>query len=177
MNKLQQLDLSLCISCNRFSSYRLVCSFLSVVSRLGDGVFWYCLMLVLPLIHGLNGLLISFQMISAAIPALMIYRFLKKTTLRPRPCAITPAVKQQTHTLDQFSFPSGHTLHAVSFTLIVSSHLPLAAMVLAPFAILVAASRPILGLHYPSDVLAGAAIGAIVATVSGYIPLFANISA
>ena len=176
MNKLQQLDLSLCISCNRYSSYRLVSTFLSLVSRLGDGVFWYCLMLVLPLIYGINGLLISFQMISAAIPALLIYRFLKKTTLRPRPCAVTPAIKQQTHVLDQFSFPSGHTLHAVSFTLIVSSHLPFAAWVLAPFAILVVASRPILGLHYPSDVLAGAAIGAIVATISGYIPLFTNIS-
>ena len=176
MNKLQQLDLSLCISCNRISSYRLVSNFFSLVSRLGDGVFWYCLMLVLPLIYGLNGLLISFQMLSAAIPALLIYRFLKKTTLRPRPCAVTPAIKQQTHTLDQFSFPSGHTLHAVSFTLIVSSHLPFSAWVLAPFAIMVAGSRPILGLHYPSDVLAGAAIGASIATISGYVPLFASVS-
>ena len=172
MNKLQQLDLSLCISCNRYSSYRLVSTFLSLVSRLGDGVFWYCLMLVLPLIYGINGLLISFQMISAAIPALLIYRFLKKTTLRPRPCAVTPAIKQQTHALDQFSFPSGHTLHAVSFTLIVSGHLPFAIWILAPFAVLVAASRPILGLHYPSDVLAGAVIGAGIAVLSWSLPVF-----
>jgi undecaprenyl-diphosphatase len=36
----------------------------------------------------------------------------------------------------------------------------------APFTLLVAASRVVLGLHYPSDVLAGAAIGAGLATVS-----------
>jgi undecaprenyl-diphosphatase len=35
-----------------------------------------------------------------------------------------------------------------------------------PFAILTAASRVVLGLHYPSDVLAGAAIGAAVAAAS-----------
>jgi undecaprenyl-diphosphatase len=177
MNKLQQLDLDLCISCNRISSYRFVSRFFSFVSRLGDGMFWYSLMLVLPLVYGLHGLLISFHMISAAIPALLIYRFLKKKTLRPRPCAISTVVKQQTHTLDQFSFPSGHTLHAVSFTLIVSGHLPFAIWVLSPFAILVAISRPVLGLHYPSDVLAGAAIGAAIASFSWQIPLFSMVLA
>jgi undecaprenyl-diphosphatase len=32
-----------------------------------------------------------------------------------------------------------------------------------PFTLLVALSRVVLGLHYPSDVLAGAAVGALVA--------------
>jgi undecaprenyl-diphosphatase len=177
MNKLQQLDLNLCISCNRISSYWLFSRFFSLVSRLGDGVFWYSLMLVLPLIYGIQGLLISFHMISAAIPALIIYKFLKQKTLRPRPCAVSPVVKQQTHTLDQFSFPSGHTLHAVCFTLIVSGHLPLAIWILTPFTLMVVISRPILGLHYPSDVLAGAFIGASIALLSWNIPLFSMIAA
>ena len=177
MNKLQQLDLNLCISCNRISSYRFVSHFFSFISRLGDGVFWYSLMLVLPLVYGIQGLLISFHMISAAIPALMIYKFLKKKTLRPRPCAVSTVVKQQTHTLDQFSFPSGHTLHAVSFTLIVSGHLPYAIWILSPFAILVAVSRPVLGLHYPSDVLAGATIGATIAALSWKIALLSMVPA
>ena len=174
MNRLQQLDLDLCIGCNRASSYRLVSHVFSFISRLGDGIFWYSLMLVLPSIYGTQGLLISAHMISAAVPALLIYKFLKKKTLRPRPCAVSPAVKQQTHTLDQFSFPSGHTLHAVSFTLIVTGHLPFAIWILAPFAVLVAASRPILGLHYPSDVLAGAVIGAGIAMLSWSLPVFAT---
>jgi undecaprenyl-diphosphatase len=174
MNWLQQLDLDLCIGFNRISTFRYISAFFSLVSRLGDGVFWYSLMLVLPLVYGLNGLVITFHMLSTAIPALLIYRLLKAKTLRPRPCAVTPAVKQQTHTLDQFSFPSGHTLHAVSFTIIVSGHLPMSFWMLAPFALLIAVSRPVLGLHYPSDVLAGASIGAAIATLSQYIPLFAD---
>ena len=44
--------------------------------------------------------------------------------------------------------------------------MPSMLIVLIPFALLVAASRVILGLHYPSDVLAGAALGAAIATTS-----------
>ena len=174
MNRLQQFDLDLCISFNRISSYRLVSSAFSMISRLGDGVIWYCMMLILPLVYGVQGLVITFNMLSAAIPALIVYKYLKKKTLRPRPCAITPVIKQQAHALDQFSFPSGHTMHAVSFTLVVCTHLPAASWLLLPFAALIAISRPILGLHYPSDVLAGAMIGGSIAYASLQVPfLFA----
>ncbi|MEK7737966.1 MAG: phosphatase PAP2 family protein, partial [Pseudomonadota bacterium] len=63
----------------------------------------------------------------------------------------------------RFSFPSGHTLHAVSFTLVASAAYPVLAPSLWLYTALVALSRPVLGLHYPSDVLAGAAIGALLA--------------
>ncbi|MGB5583358.1 MAG: phosphatase PAP2 family protein, partial [Gammaproteobacteria bacterium] len=59
MNKLQQFDLDLCISFNRISAYRFISPFFSLISRLGDGLIWYCLMLILPLIYGKQGLLIS----------------------------------------------------------------------------------------------------------------------
>jgi len=39
-------------------------------------------------------------------------------------------------------------------------------LLLVPFALLVAASRVILGLHYPTDVLAGATLGALIAAAS-----------
>jgi undecaprenyl-diphosphatase len=74
--------------------------------------------------------------------------------------------------LDQFSFPSGHTLHSVAFTLVVYYHFPGSVWLLTPFTLLVAISRPLLGLHYPSDVLAGAAIGATIALCSQQLPLF-----
>jgi undecaprenyl-diphosphatase len=61
--------------------------------------------------------------------------------------------------LDKFSFPSGHTLHAVAFTTLAWHYHPLLGMALMPFTCVVALSRIVLGLHYPSDVLAGALIG------------------
>ena len=42
-------------------------------------------------------------------------------------------------------------------------HFPELLWVLLPLAALIAASRVVLGLHYPSDVIAGAAIGAALA--------------
>ncbi len=41
--------------------------------------------------------------------------------------------------------------------------LPWLALALAPFALAVALSRVVLGLHYPSDVAAGAAVGGLLA--------------
>ena len=76
--------------------------------------------------------------------------------LRARHDRILPRVAP----LDEYSFPSGHTLHAVSFTLIAVHYYPKLAWLLLPFAVLVALSRVVLGLHYPSDVLAGALLGA-----------------
>jgi len=57
-------------------------------------------------------------------------------------------------------------LHAVAFTIIAVAYYPMLAWLLVPFSLLVAMSRLILGLHYPSDVLAGAALGALVAASS-----------
>jgi undecaprenyl-diphosphatase len=65
--------------------------------------------------------------------------------------------------LDRYSFPSGHTLHAVSFTWQAVAHFPQLAWILIPLALLIALSRVVLGLHYPTDVIAGAAVGALLA--------------
>ena len=92
----------------------------------------------------------------------------KQRCVRERPFVTDAQIRCGTPPLDRYSFPSGHTLHAVSFTSVFGSFDPLLLVVAAPFAVLVALSRIVLGLHYPSDVLAGAAIGAALAfSVSG----------
>ena len=57
------------------------------------------------------------------------------------------------------SFPSGHTAAAVAFVTGASTELPVLAPILVPLAGAVAYSRVHTGVHYPSDVAAGAAIG------------------
>lgn len=173
MNRLHQWDLDLCIRFNRISVHRPVELLFRAVSRLGNGAFWYGLMLVLPLFGGAAGWQASAHMLVSAAPALLIYKILKKSTSRQRPCKVHPRVRQKAAALDRFSFPSGHTLHAVNFTLVCSAYLPELAAPLAWFTAMVALSRPVLGLHYPSDVLAGAAIGTLVAVASLQLPLFA----
>jgi undecaprenyl-diphosphatase len=57
------------------------------------------------------------------------------------------------------SFPSTHTASAFAFAGATSAQLPHAGPVLGPLALLVAWTRPAGGRHYPTDILAGAAIG------------------
>lgn len=131
----------------------------AAVSRLGDGVFWYGLMLLLPLLHGAEGLATSVRLALAGLLGLAIYRCLKERLVRERPCHLHPRIRAGARALDRYSFPSGHTLHAVSFTIIATAAFPALGWLLVPFTLLVALSRVILGLHYPSDVVAGALLG------------------
>lgn len=166
LQQINQWDAELCRFCNRQSRYLSVRNLFRTVSRLGDGIFWYALM---------AGLLLRYQ--SGALPAVThmlivgmvctpIYKLIKGKALRPRPFNVYPSIVCTGKTLDQFSFPSGHTLHAVAFSIIAVAYFPSLLWLVLPFTVLVALSRPILGLHYPSDVLAGAAIGATLATAS-----------
>jgi undecaprenyl-diphosphatase len=102
-------------------------------------------------------------MAAAAAVGLALYKWLKMRTCRPRPYQVRAAIRPGADPLDQFSFPSGHTLHAVAFAILFTAFSPPLGWLVWPFAALVAASRVVLGLHYPSDVLAGAAIGAALA--------------
>ena len=106
------------------------------------------------------------HMAAAGLACTLLYKWLKAKTLRPRPFEFYREIILSVPPLDRYSFPSGHTLHAVAFSLVALAYYPALALVLLPFTLLVAASRLVLGLHYPSDVLAGAAIGAAVAGAS-----------
>ncbi len=136
---------------------------LRLASRLGDGAFWYSVMLALTVAQGRPGLEAVLRMLAAGVVGFAVYKPLKSSTTRARPYQAPGDVRAGIAPLDAFSFPSGHTLHAVAFTVVAVSHFPALVSVLVPFTLLVALSRVVLGLHYPSDVLAGAAIGAAVA--------------
>ncbi len=149
----------LCLAMNRWGARHALRRFFGVVSRLGDGVFWYALMAVLAAFSGPRGIVAALHMALTGLVAAAMYRGLKRWTRRPRPFRTHDGIVPYIAPLDEFSFPSGHTLHAVSFTLIALAYFPLLAPVLVPFTLLVALSRIVLGLHYPSDVLAATVIG------------------
>jgi undecaprenyl-diphosphatase len=163
ISRLYRIDAALCLRCNRSSRHRSVRLTFRLISRLGNGVFWYALMGALLLADGAAAAPTIMRMAIAGMLGVLLYKWIKKHTLRPRPYQVVPQVEAAAAPLDQFSFPSGHTLHAVSFSMIAAAHYPALAALVFGFAALVAISRPILGLHYPSDVVAGAAIGAALA--------------
>jgi undecaprenyl-diphosphatase len=161
--RMDVVELACCRFLNRSTELTLVRAFFRIISRLGDGVFWYGVMLMLPLAYGETGARVTLQMALTGLVGLALYRCLKSRLVRERPHVSHAAVRAAAPALDRYSFPSGHTLHAVAFTLLAIG--PFGSL-LVPFAALVALSRVILGLHYPSDVLAGGAIGYALAALS-----------
>ena len=153
-------DETWCLRLNRASGVRWIRALFRAVSRLGDGVFWYVLMGGILLADGSAAVGPVLRMVAVGTAGLALYKWLKKRTSRPRPYQVRAAIRLGADPLDQFGFPSGHTLHAVAFSVLLTAYHPPLAWLAGPFALLVAASRVVLGLHYPTDVLAGAAIGA-----------------
>lgn len=160
---LDQVELEACRRLNRVTGGAAGRRMFQLASRLGDGILWYLLIAVLALGFGQAGREAALQCAMAGVAGLLVYRYLKNRLVRERPYMTHAAIVCAGRPLDRFSFPSGHTLHAVSFTLIAITAVPLLALVLVPAAVLIALSRVVLGLHYPSDVLAGALLGAGIA--------------
>jgi undecaprenyl-diphosphatase len=63
---------------------------------------------------------------------------------------------------DRFSFPSGHALNAFAIGSVIALAFPNIAVPVLAVAASVGASRVVLGLHWLSDVLAGAVGGALI---------------
>lgn len=163
--KMLNLDLKGCIYLNHFSHSERVAYFFKLISRLGDGIFWYAM---LAAVWVLQGLMYGLQMLYLIISSLAgtgVYRVLKNKTVRPRPYQVHQVIRLGEHPLDHFSFPSGHTLHAVMATTLLGYVQPILLVLMLPFTVLVAVSRMVLGLHYPSDVAVGALIGGAVASI------------
>lgn len=159
------LDLKGCLYLNHLSHTQSIASFFKVISRLGDGTFWYVMLGLVWLQMGWAfGLQLLYVVITGSLGT-AIYKFLKQKTVRPRPYQVHQVIILGERPLDHFSFPSGHTLHAVMATIVFGYIQPILLIIMLPFTLLVALSRMVLGLHYPSDVIVGALIGSSVASV------------
>jgi len=88
----------------------------------------------------------------------MIVQFLKWAVNRPRPFKALDDLKPGRASAPGFSFPSGHTCAAFAIAISVSYFFPVFIAPLIALAVLVGISRIYLGVHYPSDVLAGSVI-------------------
>ncbi len=158
-------EMNLCVQANKLCDYDVLRKLFVISSITGNGPFWYIFILLIPLIYGSENTSVSLRMTSAGLIGLLIYKAIKHYTVRHRPYTHNSSINLGTSPLDQYSFPSGHTLHAVSFTIIASHYIPGIVWFLLPLTSLIALSRVVLGLHYPTDVIAGFAIGSSVAVI------------
>jgi undecaprenyl-diphosphatase len=146
---------------NRWYAPRWVRVWMLCATRGGDGWLWYALGLVLLLFGGEQRFLAVGTAALAAGVGIGLFLTLKRATRRKRPGE--PHCWADLLPPDQFSFPSGHTITAFAVSITLAGFYPDLTIGLLFCAVSVAASRILLGMHFLSDVLAGAAIGSLLA--------------
>jgi undecaprenyl-diphosphatase len=146
---------------HRWFAPRWVRLWMIAATRGGDGWLWYALGLALLILGGEQGQRAVLQSSLAAGCGVALFLLLKRATRRRRPCAIEPHCWATLLPPDHFSFPSGHTITAFAVAVPVIVHFPGSAPGVLFCAFSIAASRVLLGMHFLSDVLAGAVIGSL----------------
>ena len=146
---------------NRWQPPRWIRLWMICATRGGDGWLWYTLGLIILLFGGAERFLAVGCAGLAAGAGILVFLKLKRVTGRKRPCSIEPSCWARLLPPDQFSFPSGHTITAFAVSLPMMHFYPELMAGLLFCACSIAISRILLGLHFLSDVVAGAAIGVL----------------
>ena len=157
---------------NRWPAPRWIRVWMICATRGGDGWLWYGMGLIILLFGGYDRFLAVGAAALAAAVGIAVFLRLKKATGRKRPGTFEPHCWATLLPPDQFSFPSGHTITAFAVAVSLSMFYPSLAIGLLFCAVSVALSRILLGMHFLSDVLAGACIGALLAYLSVHLVRF-----
>jgi undecaprenyl-diphosphatase len=118
LSSLSSWDGEACLRVNAINRGRTGATIFALASRLGDGAVWWGLMVALPLVFHRQGLRESLLMLSCGAASTLAYKCIKRSTRRPRPGEVYDSLLLTVAPLDRYSFPSGHTLHALSFTIL-----------------------------------------------------------
>lgn len=163
LENLYRFDSRMLLWCTHSRHQRLLVQLAKNISRSGDGHLQILIPSLFLLIDKQQGAQFFLVVLAAFSIQLPIYWLLKNCLKRRRPPEIIPSFQSSITASDQFSFPSGHSSAAFLLANLTALFYGIVAWPLYVWASFVALSRVILGVHFPSDILAGIALGTLVA--------------
>ncbi|WP_289028846.1 phosphatase PAP2 family protein [uncultured Paraglaciecola sp.] len=142
------------------------CRWIKWLSKTGDGQLYLIIGLLLWYLEPEHGDLFLYTALLAYAFEVPLYILLKKSLRRQRPCNQQTNIAAHIVPSDKFSLPSGHTAAAFLMASLLASFYPIIAIPVYTWACCIGCSRVLLGVHYPGDILAGAALGIGISVLS-----------
>lgn len=136
------------------------------LSHSGDGYLYPVIGLLVLIFKPSHGAVFWATTALAFAIELPFYKILKNAIRRERPCNILGGVECKIQSSDRFSFPSGHTAGAFIMATMACYFFPVFAPLMFLWALAIGFSRIFLGVHYPTDILAGSLLGVLSAVAS-----------
>ncbi len=160
MQQLVELDGNILLWIQEHLRCDVMTAIMKVVTMLGDKGIFLIAVAVLLIAYRPTRKAGMAAMLGLVINLLIVNVWLKNMVDRTRPYYVVEGLNCLLPPQWDSSFPSGHTSHAFVMVVVIWSTLKRKYGVIAlVMAILIAFSRLYLGVHYPSDVLAGVVIG------------------
>ncbi|MCI2283581.1 phosphatase PAP2 family protein [Colwellia sp. MSW7] len=159
INSVYRHDCRLLLWCVKSHSYRRFIFWIKWLSRSGDGYIQLLIPAYFLYSDGQAGRDFFIVVLTAFAFERSLYFSIKNSLKRPRPPAVIPYFLAMVTPADQFSFPSGHTMASFLLATLVLAYVGSDAYPVAIWAAGVGVSRVVLGVHFPTDILAGASLG------------------
>ncbi|CAH0541449.1 phosphatase PAP2 family protein [Vibrio marisflavi] len=154
---------SFCL-CHRFNQQ--VASISKAVSHTGDGHLYIVMAVLASVIDKPNGAMFFAVGLLAFAFELPTYIAIKKIFKRRRPGQFSSLLPSFITPADQYSLPSGHTAAGFVMATLIGHFYPAMFSFAVVWALAIGASRILLGVHFFSDIILGAALGVACASTA-----------
>lgn len=142
------------------------CQWVKWLSKTGDGQLYLLIGIVLWWLEPNHGALFLYTGLLAYTLEIPVYLLLKSSLKRERPCNHIVNLNAHIKPSDKFSLPSGHTAAAFLMASLITHFYPPLGVPAFIWASCIGCSRVLLGVHYPTDIVAGALLGVSISVLS-----------